>query len=257
MDIIKEFFGITTNREVEGFLSWQHILLVTAFLAAAVLSAYLLSRSEKLDKMKVFKKAAVVLILLEVIRAVAQCVIDGSIESLRNFFPLFLSTINIVAALVAAFARGRAQRCAMSYLIIYGPICALGGTYLAANYFANSPVLSFFPIMSVAVHAMIMFCAVYAYLADLWKYSFKNCMQALIVMVIGAGFAVLANLWNANTPYEENYMFLHDPAGTPFSALYILTGDSQFAYSIGVIVVYVISALILTGLLKLLNKKKI
>jgi uncharacterized membrane protein YkvI len=75
MNLLKEFFGFGGySRQAEGFLSWQHILLVSVLLAIMTVAAIHLGKKYKDkdygQKNRVLKIAAIVIDACEIFKII-------------------------------------------------------------------------------------------------------------------------------------------------------------------------------------------
>ncbi len=257
-----QYFGFEQDpRTPEGFLSPQHLLYVTLMIALAVFLAVFLGRKnrnrEEKSKLRVLKTAAVLMVSFELLKIVLISVRNGDIWSIRGMLPLFLCSIHLITLPLASFSRGRLQKISQLFLFIYGGICCIGGTYLAANYFANSPVISFDPMVSVTTHCIAGFGSVYVAVSGLVQWNAKRACLSLSLLVGFMLLAALANAWNSPTGYESNYMFLSHSAGTPFEICNTIVGGNQLLYSLFVAFLYIAWGLAFIAVCTLiLNKKK-
>ena len=260
-DMLKEYFRWTTNRPAEGFLSWQHLLYATLMVGLTVALALFLGRkyrdcSEK-ERDRVMKIAAIVMVSCELFKIVLISVRNRDPFSIRSMLPLFLCSINLFTIPFAAFGKGRWKELGRSAVAMYGMLCCLSGAYLAGNYFSSSPVLSFDPMMSVTTHCIAGFAGLYLFVSHLVRIEWKKGVQSLSLIFGVEVLAFLANLWNRDSDgqYESNYMFLDNPAGTPFDIIEDLVGGIPVLYTLAVGASYllygVLFILVALGLRKL------
>ena len=261
-DIVKEYFQWTENRSPEGFLSWQHLLYVTLMVLLTVFLAVFFGKRNrgKTEKEKdhVMKITAITIVACELTKIVLISWRSGDPWKIRGMLPLFLCSINLFTIPLAAFAKGKLREFAQDAVFLYGGLCCLAGTYLAANYFDGSPVLSFDPMMSVTTHCIAGFVSLYLPISGLLKVDIKKMFGALILIFGVEVLAFLANCWNAGTDgrYESNYMFLSNSAGTPFEIVNTLVGGHQELYTIAVAALYLLYGLAFIGVLMLIKKIK-
>lgn len=261
MITIGQYFGFEADtREPEGFLSWQHLLYVTLMVILAVFLAVFLGRKNRNrddgHKLRVLKVAAVMMVGFELFKIILISVRNHDIWNIRGMLPLFLCSIHLITLPLAAFTKGRLQRLSQLFLFIYGGICCIGGTYLAANYFSDAPVLRFDSMVSVTTHCIAGFASVYVAVSGLVRWNMKRALLSLSLLI---GFMVLAlgaNFWNEPTGYESNYMFLSNSAGTPFEICNTIVGGNQVLYSLFVAFLYIAWGLAFTGVCSVCMKKK-
>ena len=261
MITIAQYFGFEADpRQAEGFLSWQHLLYVTLMIALAVFLAVFFgkrnrNRDEK-SKLKVLKVAAIMMVGFEIFKIVLISIRNSDPWNIRGMLPLFLCSIHLITMPLAAFTRGKLQKLSQVFLFIYGGICCIGGTYLAANYFGNSPVLSFDPMVSVTTHCISGFASVYVAVSGLVKWNTKRALLSISLLVGFILLALAANKWNEPTGYESNYMFLSNSAGTPFEICNTIVGGNQVLYSLFVAFLYIAWGLMFIAVCTLLNRRK-
>ena len=261
-DILKEYFRWTENREPEGFLSWQHLTYATFMVALTVFLAVFLGRKFRNctpeEKDRVVKVAAVVIVCCELFKIVLISIRAHDPWKFRSMLPLFLCSINLFTIPIAAFCRGKFKEYAQDSVFMYGCLCMLAGSYLAANYFDGSPVLSFDPMMSVTTHCIAGFCSLYLGIAGCIRARLRCFLQSLLLIVGIEGIALLANLWNRGSDgeYESNYMFLSNSAGTPFEIFNTIAGGNQILYTLQVAASYLVYALLFIGVYALILRAK-
>ena len=107
-----EFLGFGGyQRAAEGFMSWQHLTLVTALMIIMVgLAVWLGRRNRHRDekvKNKVLIFAAIAIDAFEIFKIVIVCWRDYSFEPLRRVLPLFLCSIQLITIPLAAFSKGK------------------------------------------------------------------------------------------------------------------------------------------------------
>ena len=235
MDAIKEFFGVGGyKRTPEGYMSWQHLLFVSAFMVIMVTLAVLLGRrnrhKEESVKNKVIAVAAIVLLVLKAMEMAVPCIKERSARPLLINLPLFLCSIQMIALPLAAFSKGRLKEAALDFVFIFGILGAVMGTYGAGQNFNAYPILSFDNILSVTTHSLAGFASLYIAISGMTSMKTRNIW---ITFVILSSFCVLAYIANLLIPY--NYMFLMNHDGTPYVIFYNLVNGSRIFYPIIVV----------------------
>lgn len=235
---MKEFFGWEGyTREAEGFLSWQHLLFVTCLMAVMTALAILLGRKNKhaVDAVKnrVLIVAAILIDSFELFKIVILCLRSGDPLAWRYELPLFLCSIMLVAIPLAAFSKGRVKEAALDFVLIFGMIAAVLGTYGAGNNYGTYPVLCFDNVVSGITHSISGFCALYIAITKMASLQKKNIPLTFAVLLC---FTVCASVANAVLDY--NYMFLVRADGTPYEILYSLVNGNRFLYPLGVVAMF-------------------
>ena len=151
MGIIKEFLGFSGTdgfsycREAEGAYSWQHLTFVTSLVVVMVFLAIFLGRkyrhrSDK-DKNKVLVWSAILINVFEIFKIVVVCLKNpDNPNHWQKLLPLFLCSIQLFALPLAAFTKGKLKDAALDFVMMFGILGALLGTYGAAQNYASYPV---------------------------------------------------------------------------------------------------------------------
>lgn len=240
MDAIKEFFGVGGyKREPEGFLSWQHILFVTVFIAVMVALAVIFGRrnrnKDEKTKNKVIAWAAIILLFLKVLEMVVCCLKDHSFRALLYLLPLFLCSMQMIALPLAAFSKGRLREAALDFVFIFGILGAVMGTYGAGQNFSCYPILSFDNVLSVITHTLSGFASLYIAISGLTSMRVKNIWITFTILCV---FCVLAYIADILIPY--NYMFLMRGDGTPYDIFYNLVKGNRVLYPMCVVLLFLL-----------------
>lgn len=242
-DSLKAFFGWPgcDSREPEPFLGWQHLLFVTIVLAFVITLAVLLGRRNRNDerrKRKTLLKAAILMVSCELLKIVLISVRNHDPMNFLSMLPLFLCSLSLFTIPIAAFSKGRLGEIAADFTLCFGPAITIGGTYLASNYFGNSPIISFDLLISVTTHSISCFAMVYLLTTGMAKMEKRNIKFNVCFLFVFEGLALLADILLRNTNYENNYMFLVRSAGTPFEICNTIVGGNQILYTIFIALLY-------------------
>lgn len=235
-----EFFGFGGyTREAEGFLSWQHLLFVTALVGIMIAVAGFLGKRNRgksaEEKNKVLIVTAIAIDSIELFKIILMCFrAKDPMDWLYNL-PLFLCSIQLITIPLAAFSKGRVREAALDFVCIFGILGALLGTYGAGQNYACYPVLSFDNVVSGITHTLSGFASLYILIAGMASMKKKN---------IGITFAILLGVcvlaYVANLCVDYNYMFLMQGDGTPYDILYNLVGGHKMLYPVGVVVLFLV-----------------
>ena len=225
---MKEFFGFGGyQRTPEGFLSWQHLVFVSAATVIMIcLAAYLgLKRrhSDHKTKNKVIAVTAIVFDVLEISRIVFLCFRNENPWDWLHNLPLFLCTISLIALPLAAFSSGRLQEAALDFAFIFGMLGGILGNYGAGqNYNA-------YPVIMKKKNIWLTFCILF-------------------------GFCGAAYIANITIPY--NYMFLMRGDGTPYDIFYNLVNGSPVLYPLTVVGLFVLYIVVFYTVFYMIRKRK-
>lgn len=163
---MKEFFGWDGyTRDPEGFLSWQHLLFVTSLMTVMVTVAVLFGRKNRTasdaQKNRVLIGAAILIDSIELFKIVIICLKSKDPLAWLYELPLFLCSIMLIAIPLAAFSKGRIKEAALDFVLIFGILGAVLGTYGAGNNYGSYQVLCFDNVVSGITHSISGFSSLY------------------------------------------------------------------------------------------------
>lgn len=245
------------KKPAAGYLSLQHILFATGFVIVTVLLAVFLSRKQKGDRAAVDKTirwAAIVDLMLYIIRIVLMSVKHHDAMEFRSQLPFFLCRFNAVAILLIWLGKGRVKRMATNFLAVYAPVGWLFGTYFA-TWANNSALLTYDAINGTVEHSIQGFVMLYLVLSGRVSLKAKDYLYNAVLLAVLCVFALAANQINIALPgvkgtYETNYMYLTTADGTPFDILYRAAGGSAVLYALNIILLhYLWGVLCISGVL--------
>lgn len=246
--------------EAQGAYSWQHLTFVTSLMIIMVLLAVYLGKKFKNQdfdaKNKVLIWAAILIDGFELAKIIILCALDGSFEPIRRVLPLFLCSIQLIAIPVAAFTKGKLKNATLDFIVIFGILGALAGTYGAAQNYGTYPVLSWPNIVSGITHSISGFASLYILLSGMRSMKKDNIPICLAILTV---FCVLAYI--ANITLDYNYMFMMAGDGTPYDIFYNIVKDTPkvfgtpILYSIIVVVLFYVYILGFYGVYFWITKK--
>ncbi len=253
---MREFFGFGGyQRTPEGYFSWQHLVFVTGLMVLMVALAWLLGRKNRdrsdKEKNRVLVWAALIMDGLELFKIVLLCFRSQDAMNWLYNLPLFLCSIQLIAIPVAAFSKGKLREASLDFVLMFGILGAVLGTYFAGQNYGAYPVLSFDNVVSGLTHSISGFCSLYiafSGMISMKKENIPNCLGVLL------SFCVMAYI--ANHLVDYNYMFLMAGDGTPYDILYNLVGGSPVWYPIGVVVLFLMYISLFYGVYFLVTRKK-
>jgi uncharacterized membrane protein YwaF len=261
VSIIKEFCGIGGyTREAAGAYSWQHLTLVSTFVAIMFALGILIGLHYRKNPNKNMNipliYAAILIDSFEIIKIIICCIraeLGGNqwYESLLLDLPLFLCSIQLITLPLAAFTKGRLKEAALDFVLIFGLLGALAGTFGAAQNFGSYPLICIDNVVSVTTHCISGFGALYIGFSGLGSLKKRN---------IGITFGILlffcATAYIVNHIIDYNYMFLMAGDGTPYDILFNLVGGSPVWYPIGVVALFLVYIVAFYGVYYLIRKSK-
>ena len=238
--IINEFCGFGGyTREAAGAYSWQHLTFVSTFVAIMFALGILIGlhyrKNPNKNKNIPLIWAAIMIDSFEIAKIIICCIraeFGNShwYDSLLLDLPLFLCSIQLITLPLAAFTKGRLKEAALDFVLIFGLLGALAGTFGAAQNFGSYPLICIDNVASVVTHCISGFGALYIGFSGLGSLKKHN---------IGITFGILCFFCGAayivNHIIDYNYMFLMAGDGTPYDILFNLLGGSPVLYPIGVV----------------------
>lgn len=253
---MKEFFGFGGyQREAEGFLSWQHILFVSILVIIMILSAIFLGKKYKdksmSDKNKILIITAILIDGFELFKIILCCIRNKDALDWLNNLPLFLCSIQLITIPVAAFSKGKLKNAALDFVMIFGILGALLGTYGAGNNYSSYPVLSFDNVVSGITHCLSGFASLYIIFAKMYSMKKENIVISLSILTVFCILAYIANIF-----LHTNYMFLMAGDGTPYDILHKLVNGNKVIYPLIVVVLFYIYILLFYFIFMKITKKQ-
>ena len=256
MEAVKEFFGFGGyNRPVEGFLSWQHILFVSVFFAIMLFLAFYIGKKNKkkdeASKNKVLVWTAIIINVVEIIRIIILCFRVNELTPFLYNFPLYLCSIQFITIPLAAFTKGRVKEASLDFVLIFGILGSIMGTYFAGNNYGSYPVLCFDNFFLNTTHCMSGFAAFYIVITNMESMKKKNLWISFSILGV---FGVLAYI--SNIALGANYMFLMGGDGTPYDLVYYLLNGHKVFYPLSVMLLFVLYILVFYWVYYLIKNKK-
>lgn len=241
---MKEFFGFGGYiREPEGFMSWQHLLFVSILMVIMIsLAIFFGIRNKNKDfkiKNKVLILSAILIDSIELFKIIILCIRSDDPMAWLYELPLFLCSIQLITIPLAAFSKGRIKEATLDFVLIFGILGAILGTYGAGNNYSSFPVLSFDNVVSGITHSISGFCSLYIAISGLSSMKKKNIWITFSILL---GFCITAYITNILIDY--NYMFLVRGDGTPYDILYNLVNGHKVLYPLLVVILFIIYILI-------------
>lgn len=255
----KEYFTWEFERSPEGYFSWQHLLAAgVAFALALTLAVVLGIRQRRAPfavKIRTVRSAALLIDGFELLKLTVLVVITRDFATLRSYLPLFLCSIPLIVLPVAGFGKGRLQQAALDFLLLFGLLGGLLGTFLAGNIYSIFPVLHFEPLVSLVTHNISSFSALFIGISGLATCEKKNRWIAIAILGFFMAAAELVNLVQTGTGFQSNYMFLSQSDGTPFLIVEGWFGARTPAYAVAVALLMWGYMLLFMAVFALLKKK--
>ena len=148
--------------------------------------------------------------------------------------PLFLCSIQLITIPLAAFSKGRIKEASLDFVMIFGILGAVLGTYGAGQNYSCYPVLSFDNVVSGITHSISGFASLYIIISGMASMKKKN-----MVITYGILFGFCIAAYTANILIDYNYMFLMRGDGTPYDIFYNLVNGNRVLYPLIVVGLFV------------------
>ena len=202
---MREFFGFGGyTREPEGYFSLEHILFVTSLMI--IMTAFAIffgKKNQNKDietKNKVLIIAAILIDCFELFKIVLMCFRGNDPLAWRYELPLFLCSIQLITIPLAAFSKGRIKEASLDFVLIFGILGAVFGTYFAGQNYGCYPVLSFDNVVSGITHSISGFTSLYIAISKMTSMKKKN---IYITFGILLSFCILAYIANIILDYKK------------------------------------------------------
>jgi uncharacterized membrane protein YwaF len=237
---MKEFFGFGGyQRPAEGFLSTEHIVFVSTLVAIMIFMAAFIGMKNKdkdyKTKNKVLIASAILIDSLELFKIIIFSIRGNDPFAFLYELPLFLCSIQLITIPLAAFAKGRLKESSLDFVLIFGILGALFGTYGAGNNYSSYPVLSFDNVISGLTHTISGFASLYIAISGMVSMEKKNMKISFTILF---SFCIMAYI--ANVLLDYNYMFLMRGDGTPYDYFYNFVEGSKVLYPLIVVGLFLI-----------------
>lgn len=253
---MKEFFGFGGyQREPEGYFSWQHLLFVTLLVTIMFVCAFVIGIKNKnkndVSKNKVIITSAILIDSFEIFKIVIMCIRSKDISTALYELPLFLCSIQLITIPLAAFSKGRVKEAALDFILIFGLLGALAGTYFAGNNYGSYPVLSMDNVVSGITHCISGFTALYIGISKMSSMKKNN-----ILITYGILIFFCLSAFVANKLLNYNYMFLVRGDGTPYDIFHNLVNGNQILYPLIVVGLFIAYISCFYYIFFIISKKK-
>ena len=148
---------------------------------------------------------------------------------------LFLCSIQLITLPLAAFSKGRLKEAALDFVMIFGIVGAILGTYGAGNNYSCYPVLGFDNVVSGITHCISGFASLYIMISKMSSMKKHNMPVSFAILT---SFCAVA--YPANLILDYNYMFLMKGDGTPYDIIYNLLNGDPILYPLAVVLLFFI-----------------
>ena len=249
-----EFFGKPTFGTPQGVYSWQHLLYVSILMIVMILLAIFIGLKNKdkdeIEKNKILIWAAFLINGFEMFKFAFNLGASPDGSSWKEDLPLYLCRVQLIAIPLAAFCKGRVKEAALDFVVVFGIIGSILGTFGSTENFNNYPVLSFYNIITGITHSISGFASLYIMISKMDSMKLNNWPIVITVLLSVCGLALLANV-----AFNENYMFLSYHDDTPYIIVHNIVGGIQVLYSAMVIILFVIYYFVFVYVYNLIKNK--
>ena len=262
MDIINEFLGFSGEngfsywRQAEGAYSWQHLTFVTGLLIVMTVLAVILGRkyaNKSLEqKNSVLIWTAILIDAFEIFKIVVICMKNAdNPDHWQKLLPLFLCSIQLFTIPLAAFTKGRLKEASLDFVMIFGILGAIVGTYGAAQNYGVYPVFSLENVNSGITHSISGFASLYIMISGMHSMKKNNIVFTSAILAFFCAAAYIVNIL-----VDYNYMFLMNHDGTPYQIVYDLVAGHPVFYPLSVVGLFIIYIFAFYGVYYAVTKTK-
>lgn len=216
-----------------GYFSWQHLLVCGIAWTLILFFAIFFGIKDRkkcvsLKNNRFLIICAILIWIGEIAKYIVVIKVRGLYRMLE-VLPLFLCSLQLFTLPLLCITRGNFQKSMADLTFIFGFIGAIAGTFFGTDFFYNY-AFSFFPFVSVFTHSVAGCASLYIGITKLFSLSSETLKFTILVMFV---FSCCA--WIGAVYSPQNYMFLRDGEGTPFSILYNLFNGSKIFYPLSII----------------------
>ena len=241
----------------EGFVSDlfcpAHLIYIALVFVLSFLVSFLL-RKAKREHIEIFLKVlSIVMVIHEVSKVSWESYYD--ITTGRGFnkiglLPIYTCSLFIYTLLAAAWGRGRARECSLSFIttvgLVYGGVGVIYCNGL--NYY---PFWSFGAFYSLFFHSTMFATGVFLLVTGYKKLEWKDVFRAFIPIVLLALIAIPVDY-----TYGADYMLLYSGSGLPLYeqlAEKLAAGELRFVYTWIMLLTHLPLAALVVGVYKLIS----
>ena len=237
---LNEFFGFGGyQRDAEGYMSWQHLLFVSALVLMMIALAIFFGRKyrgrDDKHKNRVLVVSSILVDSFEIFKIIILSIRYNDPMQWIYTLPLFLCSIQLITIPLAAFTKGRFKDVCLDFVTIFGLLGAILGTYFAGNNYSVYPVISIDNVVSGITHTISGFVALYIMISGMIRMNKRDIPFTSGILGVFCVLAYIANIF-----LDCNYMFLSRGDGTPYDIIYNLCGGNQILYPLAVVALFVI-----------------
>lgn len=240
----------------EGFVSDlfcpAHLIYIALVFVLSFLVSYLLRRAKR-EHIEVFLKVlSIVMVIHEVSKVSWESYYD--ITTGRGFnkiglLPIYTCSLFIYTLLAAAWGRGRARECSLSFIttvgLVYGGVGVIYCNGL--NYY---PFWTFGAFYSLFFHSTMFATGVFLLVTGYKKLEWKDVFRAFIPIVLLALIAIPVDY-----TYGADYMLLYSGSGLPLYeqlAEKLAARELRFVYTWIMLLTHLPLAALVVGVYKLI-----
>lgn len=196
------FFSPQSASRPSGLFNPAHLIYIIVTLTAVFTALYLTRRISESHCLTVIRVVAVTLLVIEAIKIIFVLCTSGR-SDLNSYVPLYFCSIEIYAAMLAAFAAGRLKRIGEVFMMTGGVI---GGIFFIAYPLSS---LSFYPAAHLISLQSFVFHGIMLYVGLLMLMSGYRKLRARDIGFYAiAVFAVSVVALIFNLSLGTNFMFI-------------------------------------------------
>ena len=230
----------------------QFIFLAIATIGIILACVFLRKASH--NKIDIFLKImAIIIPLLEITKIIIESYFDIKENVSFNFsglLPLYTCSLFIYTLPIAAFGKGKAKECCLSFLTTLGIFAGLTNFFMA-SILLTYPFFNFHTFVSLNFHFWMVFTGIYLISSKYYVPNWKDIKVGFIPVVL---LSILVIPFDYI--FEFDYMFYRTGWGTPgfISNLARFFGDKglRFIYTIIVFIAYDVIIAIIVSIIRLI-----
>ena len=195
----------------------QFVFLGVAILAIILASVFMRKISRK--KIDVFLKVlAIAIPLLEISKIAIESYFDiksGAGFNFSGLLPLYTCSLFIYTLPVAAFAKGKARECCLSFLTTIGIFAGLTN-FVMAPILNTYPFFNFHTFVSLNFHFWMVFTGIFLISTKYYVPKWSDIFKGIIPLAILSLFAIPVNYaLSAHYGWSVDYMLYYSGNGAP------------------------------------------
>ena len=230
-NFLYHFFAPTGRFEPCGMFTTPHFIAIfVCFIFITYFSIYFIKNKEKRSIDNVFRKTAVILTILELIK-ISHSFFYGELH-LDAWFPLSYCGLFIFASWMAGYGKNHIKKIGEAYITYGCPIAGICFLIFPTTSLMSFPIWHYFSLYSLFFHSVMIFTGV-VMLHNEKRLSKQTFLHYLYFIVLFSIIAIIINQVKGS-----NLMNLREPYNIPIAILQNMYSSFPFGYTIFVFIGY-------------------